>query len=240
MKDITRTEKKYLTDERGLEYFFSRTGTLVEKDAYYHQKIHNVYFDNDANEIVRTSLEKPDFKEKLRLRAYEANGVLCPYSFLELKKKYKGVVYKRRLQLTLAQGNGILQNAYGDILTDCQIGREIGAYMLKTNCYPKQYIGYERFSFRGTEDENLRVTVDTALVSRTKGLGLCASVHDEPFGWQARFVIEIKATGGMPLALVRLLTGMKMYPVSFSKYGKVYLKNMENEKRGGNVLCLTA
>ena len=48
--------------------------------------------------LIRASLEKPAYKEKLRLRSY---GVTEPGGevFLELKKKYKGIVYKRRITL---------------------------------------------------------------------------------------------------------------------------------------------
>ena len=41
------------------------------------------------------------------------------------------------------------------------------------------------------------------------------------------YIMEIKTLGSIPLWLVKTLSELKIYPVSFSKYGKIYTKKKE-------------
>lgn len=243
MKNITRTEKKYLADRSVIDSFIAGISPHMAEDLYFRQRIHNVYFDNDNNEVIRHSLEKQEFKEKLRLRGYEIKGRLCPYVYLELKKKFKGVVYKRRLMLPPEEGRKVLSGTREEVyalLGESPVGQEIRAYMERTGCYPKQYLSYERFSYRGKDDGELRITIDTGLKSRESSLSLGAAAEDESYWEEQKYIIEIKATSGMPLWLVHLLTSLGLYPVSFSKYGKIYLKKLSEGLHRETKQCLTA
>ena len=91
-----RRELKYrITDAQraALEAAFD---ARMVPDEHGESTICNIYYDTADYRLIRASLEKPAYKEKLRLRSY---GVTEPGGevFLELKKKYKGIVYKRRI-----------------------------------------------------------------------------------------------------------------------------------------------
>ena len=93
-----RRELKYrITDAQraALEAAFD---ARMVPDEYGESTICNIYYDTADYRLIRAPLEKPAYKEKLRLRSY---GVTGPGGevFLELKKKYKGIVYKRRITL---------------------------------------------------------------------------------------------------------------------------------------------
>ncbi len=97
-----RYESKYFTDSRqyaGVLHTFER---YAEPDRYGRSRICSVYYDTPDRRLIRASLEKPVYKEKLRLRTY---GVPQDGSsaFIEIKKKYKGIVYKRRITADYAQ-----------------------------------------------------------------------------------------------------------------------------------------
>ena len=90
-----RTEKKYVLRQEQFCNLQIGINKRMKQDEYGHHTICNIYFDTDCFDLIRTSLEKPLYKEKLRIRSYgipTENGKV----FLELKKKYDGVVYKRR------------------------------------------------------------------------------------------------------------------------------------------------
>ncbi len=93
-----RYENKYLLNDRQLEALKNSLSKYMAQDAHGSYTICNIYFDTDDFLLARRSLEKPKYKEKLRLRSY---GVPkgSDQVFAEIKKKYDGVVYKRRAPL---------------------------------------------------------------------------------------------------------------------------------------------
>lgn len=107
-----RYEKKYLLSLDQYHALISRIITRLRPDQYGKHSICNLYFDSGDFSLIRRSLEKPAYKEKIRLRSY---GVPGPGDqvFLELKKKYDGVVYKRRVAMTLADARRYLSLACG-------------------------------------------------------------------------------------------------------------------------------
>ena len=103
-----RIEKKYLLSEAQQEALFQRIGAQLRPDEYGRSTVLSLYLDTPDRRIIRNSVEAVDYKEKLRLRSY---GTAKPDSavFLELKKKYGGVVYKRRAAMTLKDAERYLR-----------------------------------------------------------------------------------------------------------------------------------
>ena len=215
-----RYEKKYLiTLEQGaaLRDLFSR---YLTPDKFGEYLVQNIYYDTENWDVIRSSLEKPFFKEKLRLRCYDTphdEGEL----FLELKKKFKGVVYKRRLAIPMKSFSG---RTVRDIVSgeSSQISREIDFYMRANAVRKKIYISYRRTAFIGIKDEGLRVTFDTDLTFRLDSLDFSHpgnGLYIVPVG---KTLMEIKTLGGIPFWMAHTLCENKIYPTAFSKYGVCY------------------
>ncbi len=102
-----RYEKKYMLTRDQYNHLISLLVTKMSADEYGRHTICNVYYDTPDYQLIRTSLDKTIYKEKIRLRSY---GVLTEENtvFLELKKKYNGVVYKRRVPMTLKEAGNYL------------------------------------------------------------------------------------------------------------------------------------
>ena len=95
-----RVEQKYLLSKEQYIKLMDRISSHVEKDKYYKSTICNVYFDTTNSDLIVTSLEKPLYKEKVRLRSYGVPTIDSTV-FLEIKSKYKGIVGKRRVSFKL-------------------------------------------------------------------------------------------------------------------------------------------
>lgn len=122
-----RVEKKYLITENQKNAFLKLIDDYIEKDEYFESHISNIYFDNDKFDLITTSIEKPLFKAKLRLRSYDVPS-LDDKVFLEIKDKYKGVVGKRRIKIKLSDFYEYLKTGS---MKDEQIMREIDYYFKK-------------------------------------------------------------------------------------------------------------
>ena len=160
-----RIEKKYIVDEPTYEKLIKKLDGHFVKDRYYKSTICNIYYDTPSHQLVRNSIEKPVYKEKLRVRSY---GVPNDEDmvFVELKKKYKGVVYKRRIEMTLAQTRDFF--AGKEVPHDNpQIENEL-KYFLKfyEGIAPAMYLSYDRLAYCGAEDPSLRLTFDTHILYR--------------------------------------------------------------------------
>jgi hypothetical protein len=171
--------------------------------------------------LVRTSLEKPIFKEKLRLRSYgtpqEGDRV-----FVELKKKYKGIVYKRREMLELSEAENYLYDNK-PVGVQTQIVREINWFMKSyPGLEPAMYISYNRTAMFGLEDQELRITFDCDIRWREEELWLGYGDWGNPILSEGQRLMEVKLPGSMPLWLSHLMDEFGIYPVSFSKYGMGY------------------
>lgn len=214
-----RVEKKYLLT-RG-QYAAMKLGMAAHTapDKYPVYTITNIYYDTEDMELIRESLEKPEYKEKLRVRAY---GVPTSRDtvFVELKKKFEGVVYKRRITLsageTYAWLSGIVRAPEG------QIAREIDWFRRRIKPVPAAYIAYDREAFAGTEDPELRITFDTNLRAREYDLDLRLGDHGTLIIPEDTVLMELKIPGAAPMWLAKLLSDNGIKPVSFSKYGTFY------------------
>ena len=214
-----RVEVKYLLTRR--QYLAIRRGMAahVRPDVYSHYTICSIYCDTEDFSIVRASLDKPVYKEKLRLRSYGVPGSR-DRAFVELKKKYDGVVYKRRVTVSAAEAAGCVDT--GKLARDDQISREINWFLHVWQPQPAVYIGYDREAWAGIEDEELRITFDTNLRGRNWDLDLRAGDFGELILPRDTILMELKFPGGAPMWLARLLSENGVYPVSFSKYGTYY------------------
>ena len=214
-----RVEQKYRLDDGQKEAFLSAVEDRIHVDQYGYHTIHNIYYDTDHYDLIRNSIEKPKYKEKFRVRAYgEINGNSLVY--LEIKKKYKGIVYKRRAALSVEEADAFLKKGMMPQNAD-QIMKEIQYFFSFYHPEPKVYLAYDRTAYVGTDDEELRITMDDHIRSREDNL-------DFTYGSGGRLldadhhIMEIKVMGAYPVWLSGLLSELCIFPVSFSKYGTVY------------------
>lgn len=229
-----RYEKKYLLSEK--KYKMLRQ-SLIDKckvDDYGKITICNIYFDTPDHLLIRTSLEKPVYKEKLRLRSYGTPSDNDKV-FVELKKKYKGVVYKRRVSMELNMAEHYLYDSEL-IIEPSQITNEINWFLkFYKEIEPAMYISYNRVAMHGVEDPEIRVTFDSNILWREEDLWLESGIWGNQLLKAGEYLMEIKVPGVYPLWLSNILDELEIYPISFSKYGKAYtqvelLKQNEIEK----------
>lgn len=194
-----RVEKKYFVTEAQA----ARIAARLTPDVYGSYTIRNLYYDTADFALIRHSIEKPIYKEKLRLRSYGGEDV-----FIELKKKYDGVVYKRRARADFLD----------PLSPQTQIEREIGYFLSTHAVTPRVFLGYEREAYA---DGALRVTFDRNLRYRASDLTLTRA-DGAPLLTDARVLMEVKIPGAMPLWLSHLLAEERIYPTSFSKYGTYF------------------
>lgn len=215
-----RTEIKYFLTNEQKSAFLDIIAPHFETDGFGRSRIYSLYLDTWDYSLIRESIEKPLYKEKLRLRSYgvpEADSTV----FLELKKKYKGMVYKRREKLTLTQAESYLTG--GPRPKDTQIMKEIDwAIKSRGGVKPSALIAYDREAYCCKTDGNLRITFDSNLTFRTNDLLLDGGSSGERLIGSGENIMEIKAAYAMPLWLAEALDTLAIYPSSFSKYGTVY------------------
>ena len=230
-----RIEKKYIVDEPTYEKLIKKLDGHFVKDRYYKSTICNIYYDTPSHQLVRNSIEKPVYKEKLRVRSY---GVPNDEDmvFVELKKKYKGVVYKRRIEMTLAQTRDFF--AGKEVPHDNpQIENEL-KYFLKfyEGIAPAMYLSYDRLAYCGAEDPSLRLTFDTHILYREEQKELDNGIWGKELLPAGMRVMEIKIPNAMPLWLSTILDELEIYPASFSKYGTAYLNEFSEKIHKGKVI----
>ena len=216
---MQRVEMKYLLSRSQTDFLLRRLRGHMQLDQYGRTAIASLYYDTPDDRLIRASLEKPLFKEKLRLRSYGLAGRESPV-FLELKRKACGVVYKRRMETTVARtedfflGRGELEGG--------QIGREIASFRAAyPGLRPACLIIYDREAYDEPEGD-LRLTVDFAPRYRTDHLTLTHSMEGIPLRPAGEAILEIKAHGALPLWLAHTLDEGGIRKTSFSKYGEAY------------------
>jgi len=235
IQSFKRCETKYLLTLQQKEQLLDELGDMLSPDRYGEYTICNLYLDTDDFFLIQHSLDKPVYKEKLRLRSY-GNASGEDRVFLEIKKKFRGVVYKRRITLPLLQAeNYILDNIKPpdlDGYLEHQIFSEIDFLMQKYRPEPKVYLAYDREAFFAPLVPELRITFDRNIRSRWERLSLSqdngASLLDT--GVDDYRLMEIKCAEAVPTELAAVLSRMKIYPVSFSKYGNVYKQHLLNKE----------
>ena len=218
-----RYEIKYMIDRDQKERIVKEMCSYMELDQYGRTVIRNIYFDTDSYRLIRRSIEKPAYKEKMRIRCYGQAKTGSPV-FVELKKKYDHVVYKRRLSMTEKKA---MKWMAGDSSYDntCQIAREMAYFRdYYQTLHPAVFLSYEREAYRSLSGDDFRITFDDKILCRQTGLSLTEEVYGEEILEEGKVLMEIKTTGGIPLWMTHLLTKEHIYKTSFSKYGTAYQK----------------
>ncbi len=218
-----RYEIKYMLTLEQKEKILSAMQDYMSLDKYGRSSIRNIYFDTDSYRLIRRSIDKPAYKEKLRIRSY-GKASSDSRVFVELKKKYDKVVYKRRLDLPCDLA---FDWVTGNIPppTDTQISREI-EYFLKyyESLRPAAFLSYEREAYYEKNGGSFRVTFDDNILFRTDELSLISDAYGESLLENGKVLMELKCSGGLPLWLVKVLSEEKIYKTSFSKYGTGYTR----------------
>jgi len=224
-----RYEKKYILTPEQLSSLQEAFAPYFAADVYGLHTICSVYYDTDDFLITRLSNEKPVYKEKLRLRSYSVPGGPPPGPdstvFLELKKKYKGIVNKRRIPMTLQEARDYLSEGIPPAkVRESQIFREIDWFIRRWRPQKGVLVAYDRLAMTGP-DSAPRVTFDRNIRWRSErpdpGFGTDGTPLLPPE--QAGHVLmEIKIPGAVPVWLAGILGKAGVYPISFSKIGSIY------------------
>lgn len=223
-----RYEFKYILDKTQYEMIQNAMKGHMTIDEYGKSTIYNIYFDTPDDLLVRRSIEKPVYKEKLRLRSY---GIAKSDSitYIELKKKYESVVYKRRISATYQAAMDYLIN--GVKFEDSQISREIDYFMeFYKDIRPVQAISYERYAYYDNAGSDFRVTFDTNILARDYDLSLIKKPEGKPVLDEEKILMEIKTGAAIPLWMCETLSKNRIYKTTFSKYGTAYVNNFRRKK----------
>lgn len=221
---FARFETKYFLTKKQYAGMLAGMAAHTVPDVHPQYTIHNIYFDTENYQLIRDSLEKPNYKEKLRLRSY-GRVAAGQRVFLEMKKKLNGVVYKRRIVLPIEEAMAYLEHGERPS-DDNQICKEIDWMRRCYSLKPAAFIGYEREAYAGVEDAELRITFDTNLRWRRSDLDLRSEDVGEVLGPPYGILMEVKFPGVCPFWLGRLMSELGVRQTSFSKYGTCYAENL--------------
>ena len=216
-----RYELKYLLTMAQKETVLKAMQPYMTLDKYGRTTIRNLYYDTDSYLLIRRSIEKPAYKEKLRIRSYSrVDGDSA--AFVELKKKYKSVVYKRRISLPYAEATAwLLRERHPDKHT--QIANEIDYFLdYYGSLHPTVFLSYEREAYYANDGSDFRVTFDDNILCRQDELSLDSDVYGTEILPESKVLMEIKCSGGIPLWMTQVLSKEQIYKTSFSKYGTAY------------------
>ena len=224
---FNRREIKYLLSDDDKNSLLAIIENYMDRDPYnlngQTYKICNLYLDTEADEHIRKSLEKPVFKEKIRLRSY-GTVPLDATVYLESKKKFEDLVNKRRTAFTLSDAYKYFES--GSITDNPkmnhQVMSEIDYIMKYYKLQPKVFIAYDRLAFFEKNNSDFRITIDTNLQARRTDLRLDSPVYGEELLPPGKWLMEAKAFKAFPLWFVHFLSERKIYNSSFSKYGTEY------------------
>lgn len=227
-----RYEIKYLITKKQKEIIKATMAQYMKGDSYGRNTIFNIYLDTPDSLIIRRSMDKPIYKEKLRVRSY-GKADMDSVVFVELKKKFEDVVYKRRVAMKCRDAFEYLCNGKRPSVSN-QITNETDYFCkLYKDIKPMVFLSYEREAFYGKDDHDFRVTFDENILWRDSDLSLCAEKYGSPLISDDMSLMEIKTAGSMPLWMAHVLTENKIYKTSFSKYGNAYRQSLMNMKSKG-------
>lgn len=234
-----RYEIKYILTKAQQKTVLRTMEPYMALDNYGRTTIRNLYFDTDNYRLIRRSIEKPVYKEKLRIRSYQKANPDTPV-FVELKKKYKGIVYKRRVPLSEKEAvNWIC--AGNTCAEQTQITDEIDYFLeYYGNLHPTVFLSYDREAFYAKDRTDFRVTFDDHILCRQSNLSLASDVGGTLILDSGLVLMEIKCSGGIPLWMTEMLSKEHIYKTSFSKYGTAYqtliYPNLKEETIHGNTI----
>ena len=216
-----RYELKYLLTLQQKQRILEAMKPHMKPDQYGKTTIRNLYFDTDTYLLIRRSIERPVYKEKIRIRSYSKAD---PGSavFVELKKKYQHIVYKRRISLPYEEA-ALWLSGQKHIHQHTQIANEIDYFLdYYGTLHPTVFLSYEREAYYAKDDTGFRVTFDEHILCRREDLSLQADAYGTPILPEGKVLMEIKCCGGIPLWMTHVLSKEHLYKTSFSKYATAY------------------
>lgn len=220
---MKRYELKFYLNKDQLAYFQEAIKSYMKIDKYGLTSIASIYYDTPDYRLITRSIEKPKFKEKLRLRSYGLADESTP-TFLEIKRKSEGIVYKRRITLLEEEAEYLIDN--NETVRKDQISRELQAFLENYKVLePKYLIIYDRNAYY-QEGTDLRITIDMNPRYRTTDLNLHTSMEGEPLLEEGGALLEVKVQNSVPLWLSKILAEGKIYQTSFSKVGAAHKKEI--------------
>lgn len=228
MKTMMRFEYKYVLTKEQFSYLKNAIKDHLKIDNYGHTTIASLYYDTPDSRLIRTSIDKPAFKEKIRVRCYGLASEKNPV-FLEIKRKYQKVVYKRRIVTSEEVAEKFFKREI-DSIDNSQISKEISYFrdFYKT-LVPMCLIIYDREAYYD-DTGKLRLTIDNNPRYRTSDLNLHTSFEGKSILPFEGAVMEIKSQGSLPLWLTSILDTGKIFKTPFSKVGQAYMKHMKDKK----------
>ncbi len=213
-----RVEKKYIINKEQYQKMKEFLNEKMIEDEHGKSTICNIYFDTDNFDLIRHSITKPMFKEKIRSRSYNT-PTLDSKIFLEIKRKYNKIVSKRRIEMCLSDFYSLCNTKE---FPNSQIGRELNYYFKLYNLSPKVYISYFRRAYYDKDNMDFRITFDSNIGARTYDLELEKGNYGKLILEKDKYIMEIKTLGAIPLWLIKHLNDLKIAPCGFSKYGEAY------------------
>lgn len=234
---FNRYENKYMIDTKTFFKIRDRISNYCELDDYNignkTYKITNIYYDTDDNHLISTSLKKPTYKEKLRIRSYES-VTSDSKVYIEIKKKVKGLVNKRRSGINLGEAYKFLETGEMPVITNGmnkQVLKEVKYILEQHKLIPKLYLSYDRLAYFAEGQHDLRISFDTNILSRRTDLKLEFGSFGEQLLDHEKWLMEVKSEISIPVWLAKMLSEYKVYPTSFSKYGKEYKRHIMRESK---------
>lgn len=226
---MKRYELKYILTPEQTAFFKGKIKGHMEVDKFGLTSIASLYYDTPNYRLIRTSIEKPLFKEKIRLRSYGIATESSPV-YLELKRKAYGIVYKRRVQSTIPLVKKFFDGE-GDICAGGQINKEITTFRdYYQSLVPACLIIYDRIAYF-QPDGDLRLTIDHDPRYRYDNLTLTHSMEGQSLLPERYTILEVKVQQAIPLWLTAILSEGKIYKNSFSKYGTAYKQQLQKINR---------
>ncbi|MBQ3107416.1 MAG: polyphosphate polymerase domain-containing protein [Firmicutes bacterium] len=220
-----RYELKYRLTVRHKEEILKAMEPYMALDRFGRDTVRNIYFDTENYRLIRRSIEKPAYKEKLRLRCYRKTGPEAQ-AFVELKKKYDKVVYKRRVSMKEQEAMDWLCGEK-HCQEQSQIVKEIDYFLqYYGDLRPAVCLFYNREAYYCRDGSDFRVTFDDNILFRTDDLSLDSEIYGTPVLPPGQVIMELKCSGGIPLWMTEVLSRVKAYKTSFSKYGTVYREHI--------------
>lgn len=235
-----RKEVKYRLNARQYQVLSAVIAKHMVLDEFGRTSVTSLYFDTPTRSLVERSLDKPLYKEKFRMRRY-GSATTGDRVFLEIKKKFDGIVYKRRVSLSHAAAYAYMNGmAYESacvrypladpVMADeslgprsIQIAREIDSFVMRYRpLRPSMMLVCDRSAYTAVDDDEVRITFDTDVAYRD--MFRMDSKNDPlmPLIKPGEVIMEVKVSHSFPLWLVRALRDCQAYPSSFSKYGEAY------------------
>lgn len=237
-----RFEKKYLVNENTFLKIIEKITPYVVLDQHNKNNelylIQNLYYDTKDSELIRKCLNKPKYREKLRVRAY---GEVSKQDsvFVEIKKKVNGVGNKRRTKMSLYQAGVFLQN--GQIPAqkkgmNLQVVNEIKQILQTYQLQPLVYLSYKRLAYFGRGDRNFRISFDRDLLTRRTQLDLSKGEFGNRLLPENQWLMEVKVLGNLPIWFTKVLSELQLYPTGFSKYGEEYKRHCAVNQKTSSII----